>query len=745
VNAGRINFKQRDDKSPFALLDVSGRVDRDSAGRWQLDLEARPMRAGVGLQDIGTVRLRGTIAGTSARLQPAALNLTWRAASLADALRLAREQDYGIRGQLSLDLNARVAPPDSSSSSAGDSFVASDPDSGGAQWSISGVARMSGIHAWNLTGRATDPSANLSLDAGWRPGEARAQIRKLLVEMPGSYLHGTGELDWRRGFHPQLRIESSTLALGDVLQWYRSLRPEVSEDLRAEGTLGVDVTLGGWPLQLQHGTIASAGGTLAAKSLPALMRIGAVNAGVSHGGLDFAPTEFSFLSVVPKATAKTGSAAPQDASTPEGPSSFLLQGSISPDSGGIFRWPPNWNCSVEGATPRAEDLLILSGLLAQRFNSGWTASGGFSIKMRGTRRTDLPTAVWLGTLDFRDLALSPAYVNQPVRLVKTRVEYSSTGQTITVSAAEALGASWHGTVSRKSTGQIPPNSRPKWAFDLTADHLDTVELDRWLGPRARPGFLARFANFGSPAAGALPPGTAFSQLAAHGRLRVAEISLALMRFEQFDGEVELDGRAIKLRNAKADFFGGKTTGTFDARLVADPSYEFQGRFDRVNLAQLGAAMPWLNNRIAGTASAMLSLSTHGVGREALIAAMEGKGTLDARHAEIRGLDFTGVFPGESQNLPLSTFASIQGAFRVQSGRIDLANFLLNHSLGRLQADGRIDFSHALNIRIRPAISRPVATPASPLPTGFVLGGTIESPKFAIPSSAAKPVARSGYR
>ena len=57
VDGGRINFKQLDDKSPFALLDVSGQVEQDSAGRWQLDLEARPMRAGVELQDIGMLPL----------------------------------------------------------------------------------------------------------------------------------------------------------------------------------------------------------------------------------------------------------------------------------------------------------------------------------------------------------------------------------------------------------------------------------------------------------------------------------------------------------------------------------------------------------------------------------------------------------------------------------------------------------------------------------------------------------------
>src|SRR5579864_1641517 len=174
VGGGRINFKQGDNKSPFALVDVSGRVEQNGAGRWQLDLEARPMRAGVELQDIGTLRLRGSIAGTTARLQPAELNLTWRAASLADTLRLVRQNDYGMRGQLAVDLNARIAPLESS--------PIRHADSGGAQWSISGVARLTGMHGWRLPERGTDPAANLSVEVNWLLGERRAEIRKLLVE-----------------------------------------------------------------------------------------------------------------------------------------------------------------------------------------------------------------------------------------------------------------------------------------------------------------------------------------------------------------------------------------------------------------------------------------------------------------------------------------------------------------------------------------------------------------------------------
>src|SRR5207245_982087 len=100
IQGGRINFKRGTEKLPFALIEVAGSLNLQSAGRWSLDLEAHPMRAAVVLQRPGTLRLRGTIGGTSARLQPADLRLSWEGASLADAARLARGTDYGLRGLL---------------------------------------------------------------------------------------------------------------------------------------------------------------------------------------------------------------------------------------------------------------------------------------------------------------------------------------------------------------------------------------------------------------------------------------------------------------------------------------------------------------------------------------------------------------------------------------------------------------------------------------------------------------------
>ena len=729
IDDGRIDFKRGEDKISFALVDVSGRIEQNGPGRWQLDLEARPMRAGVELQDIGTMRVRGSMAGTTARLQPAELALTWRAASVADALRLMTQNDYGMRGELDVDVNARIAAPSAESPAASRAVERSTASRDGSKWSVAGVAHLTGIHAWELPGHGSDPSANLSVDMDWRIGEPRVQIHELRVEMPASHFEGNGEVDWARGIRPKLQIASSTIGFGDVLSWYRALRPGVAEDLQATGSFGVDLKMDGWPMELQGGSISSAGGTLVAKTLPTALRIGGVHAGLAHGKLDLSPAEISFLPISSPAGASV-----QAASIPK--NGFVLRGSLSAQAGTAFHPPFNWNVTIEGATARVQDWMALTAALARPVNSGWTAAGGLAVKMRGERRVDLSAAPWNGAIDFSGLTLNPSYINGPIVFPKAHIEFAPTQRTVTVTSAQALGTSWRGSLTRKY-------SDAQWSFDLTADSLDAIELDRWLGPRARPGFLARIVGLEPAPASAGPLGDApITRLAARGRLRAGAISVPPMRIEKFDGQMEVAGRAIHIRSAQGDFFGGRVSGFFDAELVRAPSYGFQGRFDRVDLALLGRGVPSLSGRIAGTASAELTLSAHGIGRQQLVDSMVGEGTLNGRNVSLRGIDLSNAAAGRANGgVPLpELFSSLQGAYRIGNRSIDFSDIALESSGRRLEADGRVDFSHALNIRIHPSSVEPVSTRAADSPPSFLLGGTIEAPNLFLAAAVPKPSA-----
>ncbi|PYU16525.1 MAG: hypothetical protein DMG37_02150, partial [Acidobacteria bacterium] len=149
---GRINFKIQRDKLPFAFTGVFGSFEQVSPGRWQLQLEAQPWRSGVLLQSTGTIRVRGDLAGTSARLQPAQITVHWSEGSLADVFRLLHGQDYGVRGLFTLDGTAKS------------DGVAHDASG---DWTYSVQAHARQIHRWDLTERADNPALNVSLNGHW--------------------------------------------------------------------------------------------------------------------------------------------------------------------------------------------------------------------------------------------------------------------------------------------------------------------------------------------------------------------------------------------------------------------------------------------------------------------------------------------------------------------------------------------------------------------------------------------------
>jgi len=156
-------------------------------------------------------------------------------------------------------------------------------------------------------------------------------------------------------------------------------------------------------------------------------------------------------------------------------------------------------------------------------------------------------------------------------------------------------------------------------------------------------------------------------------------------------------------------------------------------------------VPFLNDRMEGSASSTLTLSAHGVGRQDLISSMQGQGTVEGKNIAMRGIDLSSIFPGNNLNNESQTFSSVQGTYRILAGGIDLSNFKLDASQGRLDAEGRVDFSHALNIRVHSAIVQASAAPPTVSSPIYELGGTIEIPKLILPSSIPKGPARSSSR
>ena len=213
VSGGRIKFKLGAEKLPFALVDVTGNLEQDTSGRWSIDLEADPMRAPIPLQNAGTLRLQGTVAGTSARLRPATFALTWqdlhwrmRCASRMEPTMACEERSPHKSPRPSptrpWSLHAALATPRLQRAH----LYREGARNAGSQWNLQGTLRLSGVHRWDLGESPLDPAINAALTADWRPGEPRVEVTRCVVEAPRSRLNASGSLDWSHGLDPVVQL-----------------------------------------------------------------------------------------------------------------------------------------------------------------------------------------------------------------------------------------------------------------------------------------------------------------------------------------------------------------------------------------------------------------------------------------------------------------------------------------------------------------------------------------------------------
>ncbi len=285
IDDGRVNFKMLDEKLPFAFTGVSGSVEQVSTGRWQLQLEAQPWRSGVALQSTGTVIVRGDVAGTSTRLQPAEVRVHWEKVSLADLLRLFRGRDYGVRGVFALDGTAK-------SGAADDPGMAPTAQPG--DWTYALEARAAQIHRWDLTERADNPRLRVSLLGRWNVASGEVRAERLAVETPKSNLRGTAHASISAAPAWQIRLDSAGVQAADVLAWYRAFQPNVDDAISVEQYFTGAMILSGWPLKLRDAAFSSEGGEAQVPGLNSPLRIGAVQGGLHLATLAVEPVRISY-------------------------------------------------------------------------------------------------------------------------------------------------------------------------------------------------------------------------------------------------------------------------------------------------------------------------------------------------------------------------------------------------------------------------------------------------------------------
>lgn len=709
---GRINFKAGDDKLPFAFTGVSGSVEQILPGRWQLQLAAQPWRSGVSLQSTGTIKVLGDVAGTSARLQPAGITLRWSDASLADVLRLFRGQDYGVRGTFALDATAK-------------SGLAKEDLPG--DWSFSIRGRSGQIHRWDLAERADNPRLNLRVNGRWNIGSGSLVAEELAVEGPKSNLRGLFRRVGGNAPSMELRLDSLGIQASDILAWYRSFHGDVAEGVTAEQYFTGGMILRGWPLSLESAALSSSGGVVNVPGLAQAIRIGPLNGGRERGTLTIGPVRVALGDEVRDVMAPKRR---RVAFAMENAADLTFTHDLNTQAGSI---------SIEGSLLKVEDFLKLSGAFGRQLNRGWELTGQATAVTKWEWKQPF-TGQWNGRVGFNKANLTVAGLNQPLKVSESALDWVDGRRIARVMRVEGFGGVWTGNIEEPS--RTEEDNGPKWNFHLRVDQLNAADLDRWVGPRARPSWLQRLLP---PLLGGSVPSTSASELVrrvnAEGELDVGQLTIEKLKLEQVQAKGYLHDLQLDVHEARAEWAGGTVHAKIRAKFLPRPAYDIAAELDRVSLSQLpGAGAGRIAERLGGFATGTLHVKTEGVGRDELLGKLAGRGDFHLHKVEFRGWDVNASVADGEAHAGVSRWAAGEGSLRLQDSSIFLEDFRLDSGQQSTLVNGTLSFGRNADLAIETVSAKKSKDrKATESGTGRVLkiSGPLDGPKVSVEKAGVR--------
>ena len=316
----------------------------------------------------------------------------------------------------------------------------------------------------------------------------------------------------------------------------------------------------------------------------------------------------------------------------------------------------------------ATDTVSLSPIEVEAF--GLTASG------EASGRAVSKTATWTGRATFaqfspqdlmRRFGLPPPEMSDTKALTRATVDTKfdvDTKQARLNDVTLALDDS-------KITGSFTLTGfeKPTYGFALAVDRVDA---DRYLPPKAKD------AKKGQTTAGDIVlPENNTMQL--DGTVRVGDLRLAGLQFQDVGTRIVLGGGNAQLENARAHLYGGDFAGTLNVHAAGDkPGLALSGKATGLQLEPLIHALTGQPANFTGAGSFDLDLTGHGRTVIENVQTAGGKVAFQIANGAIRGFNVGQILcqaynatqgaPGPAGNLPKQTdYQVIKGSATVASG------------------------------------------------------------------------------
>jgi len=707
VSNGRINFKRGADKFPFALVGVTGQISARPDGRWSITLEAQPLRAGVTLQDAGTLRLAGTLpaaavvalpVGGATDTEATQVSLEWRKASLSDALRLIAGRDFGVRGSLDASLAAqspRSAAGAPAELNEGRGLETSPPPG----WQLSATLRLADVHRWDLPPQAGLPGLNLSVDAVASPDGREWDLPKIVLEARRSNLRGSAAFGLGESRHASARVVSASIHLDDLLAWYRAFHPGVRPGTWVDGYLGADVQIQGWPPRLVRATLATTGARL---NLPG-----------ETGGIDLRRT-------VLEADANGASLAEAQVSLGGGEPGVRLAARAN--------WAPGipFEASLTGSTTHLAELSEAVAALAPAHAAQPLRAEGAAFARLAWKGSMRPWRVSTsGTMTLEEATLSRGPLRGEISVGNARLDFLQGQRRLQFSATKMFGGTWTGAL------RAPTLAGP-WEFALSADRLNPAAIVRGFSAAApeNSSLLSRILPLQPATTPVEQPPPWPGWLRGEGTVAIGILDVGRLELRHLKGSVMIGQREVVLQEAEAAFFGGHVRGEARAGFQAQPRYAIRAQFDGAGVGPLAAVAVATRQCCTGTASGRVDLTAEGWDRDALLASLSGAGQAQVRSGTLLTLDLPATLNAAAFRPGHTAVRLASGDFVLASGRVRLERLTLDLPAESVVVQGSANYRGELDVDVANGRhTRPVA-PSATAPRSVRLTGTLAAPQAA---------------
>jgi hypothetical protein len=676
VHEGRVNFKRGPEKLPFALIEVNGSLSAGPDGRWNIDLRAQPFRAGVTLQDAGSLQLQGRlpVSGvTSTPAVPTDFSARWENASLSDALRLIFGREFGVRGRMGASftlqsaLPGKFSPANSGAAAPGPPAAATADVDSAAAWKISGVLRLTEVHRWDLPLAPGLPALNLSVEGAGSADRRRWTLTNIVLEGPRSNLRGRAAIDRDASPRASLRVVTASIRLDDLLAWYRAFHPGVAPDIGLEGYLGADVELEAWPPTVVRAALVTTGARL---SLPS-----------RQGGL--------FLRRAVLEADRSG-ARLVEASFAAGLEEPGVRVSAN------LKWAsgiPFAARAVGGTEHLAEVSAALAALGLSSPARPVQAAGTVKLRMNWTGFARPWRVITSGSVALENAKFSGGLLRSPITIGNARLDFLPHERRLKIAGITAFDGIWSGTT------RAPAIAGP-WEFQLAVDRLSPAALVRGFSsePPDNTSLISRFLPSQGAATVAREAPRWPAWLRGDGTISAGILAVGRLEFERVQGRLSIAERTIALEEAQALLAGGRVRGEARAIFSQEPRYAVRAEFDGVNVAALAALAASSRQCCIGTASGRLELNSSGWNRDALLASLKGAGTVRIRSAALLTLDLTASLARGSTAPGRTLLSDVSGEFSFANGHAWLDRLSLDLPSGQLEATGNLDYRGQLDLR-----------------------------------------------